>query len=173
MTAPHPPALTGHGFSIATPAGWEGRIYRRSAPSIADTPQGRVTGAGGLGWLGEQTLPVVHLANFALPATRGDYGSGAVEIMRSTDTFIAVLQFGPECLGSALFRTQGRPHVEPGRFDPNGLQRIIPGQTGAQYFFTESGRPLVLYVVLGSRNNMVATTNRVNNVLDQLRMDAS
>ncbi len=162
MTVPQSPRLNGHGFSVTPPAGWEGRIYRRLPPATANTPQAQVAGAGVTGWLGDQTLPVVHLADFALPASRGDYGSGAVEIMRSTDTFIALLQFGPECLGSELFRSDGRPRVEPARFNPNGLQRIIPGQAGAQYFFTEGGRPLCLYVVLGSRTNMAAMTKRVN-----------
>ena len=93
--------------------------------------------------------------------------------MRDNDTFIALLQFGPECLGSALFRHSGRPTVEPARFDPNGLQRILPGQTGAQYFFTEGNRPLSLYVVLGSRTRVPQLAARANQVLDLVRMDAA
>ncbi len=173
MTAPTSPVLKGHGFSVRPPLGWEGRIYRRSEPLVADTPQARSLAAGSQGWLGEQTLPVVHLANFALPATRGDYGSGAVERMRSTNTFIALLEFGPECLGSALYSPQGRPEVTASRFNANGLQRILPGQTGAQYFFTEGDRPMCLYVVLGSQNKVAGMVAQVNKVLELVEMSSS
>ena len=68
---------------MALPAEWEGRIFRRAEPTAVSprrpgTPPR--TAAARTGWPGEQTQPVVHLANFALPAQRGDYGSGAVEI---------------------------------------------------------------------------------------------
>ena len=168
-----PPGISGHGFSVQPPAGWEGRIYRRTEPVAAQTPQARASAAGATGWLGEQTLPVLHMADFALPAIRGDYGSGAVETMRGDHTFIALLQFGPECLGSALFGHRGRPLLTAERFDPNGLQRILPGQTGAQYFYTEGDRPLSLYVVLGSRARVPEMAARANRVLDLVRMDAT
>jgi hypothetical protein len=171
MTPPTSPVLTGHGFSVQTPPGWEGRIYRRSEPTTAATPQARATGRGTQGWLGEQTLPVVHLADFALPATRGDYGSGAVERMRGTNIFMALLEFGAECLGSALYSPVGRPKVEASRFNPNGLQRILPGQTGAQYFFSEGNRPMCLYVVLGSQTRVSTMAGRVNEVLQMIAVD--
>jgi hypothetical protein len=165
-----PQVLRGHGFQIEPPAGWEARIYRRTAPAAVDNAPNRATAAGRTGWLGEQTLPVVHLADFPLPASRGDYGSGAVESMRSGNMFLAILEFGPECLGTALYSAD-RPRVEPSRFSPNGLQRILPGQCGAQYFFTEKRRPMCLYVVLGSQNNLVRATAKVNAVLDRLAVD--
>ncbi len=172
MTAPTP-SLTGHGFSISPPPGWEGRIYRRTEPATPNSPHAAAAGAGSRGWLGEQTLPVVHLADFALPAIRGDYGSGAVERMRHSNIFLALLQFGPECLGSALYRPVGRPKVEASRFNPNGLQRILPGQTGAQYFFTENDRPMCLYVVLGNQKGVPAMAAQVNDVLDSIEVSQS
>jgi hypothetical protein len=93
---------------------------------------------------------VLHLANFALPAQRGDYGSGAVELMSERSVFIALLQFGPECLGTALYASRGLPSLSPADFDPNALQRRLRGQTGCQRFCTVQGRPFCLYVVLGS-----------------------
>ena len=172
MTSAAPQVLRGHGFTIEPPAGWEARIYRRSAPTVPDNARNRAAAAGSTGWLGEQALPVVHLADFPLPAARGDYGSGAVESMRSGNTFIALLEFGAECLGTALYRA-ARPQVEPSRFSPNGLQRILPGQCGAQYFFTEQRRPMCLYVVLGSQTDLARAAARVNAVLSRLAVDAA
>ena len=172
MTQAAPQVLRGHGFAIEPPPGWEARIYRRTAPTAPDNAGNRAAAAGRSGWLGEQTLPVVHLADFPLPASRGDYGSGAVESMHSGNMFLAVLEFGQECLGTALYDA-ARPQVEPRRFSPNGLQRILPGQCGAQYFFTEKGRPMCLYVVLGSQTDLVRSSARVNAVLDRLAVDGS
>jgi hypothetical protein len=166
------PIVAGHGISVTLPATWEGRIYRRSTPTTAFTPLNRVAGGTGLnasaaggGWLGEQTRPVVHLANFPLPADRGDYGSGAVESMGAGDVFLSLIEFGPEFLGTALYSAAGLPRVTVDRFDPNALQRRIPGQAGAQYFFTAASRPMCLYVVLGSARNAAAMTTRANQVL--------
>lgn len=170
MTQAPPQILRGHGFTIEPPAGWEARIYRRTAPTELDNARNRAAAAGRTGWLGEQTLPVVHLADFPLPASRGDYGSGAVESMRSNNMFLALLEFGPECLGTALYEAP-RPQVTPNRFSPNGLQRILPGQCGAQYFFTEKRRPMCLYVVLGSQTDLARGAARANAVLTGLAVD--
>lgn len=170
MTQPAPQVLRGHGFTIEPPAGWEARIYRRVAPT---SPDGVRNPAGGpTGWAGEQMLPVVHLADFPLPAARGDYGSGAVERMRSGNAFLALLEFGADALGSALFDEPGRPAVQASRFSPHGLQRILPGQCGAQYFFTERRRPMCLYVVLGSQTGLARSAARVNAVLERLAVDS-
>jgi hypothetical protein len=171
------PTIGGHGFSVTLPATWEGRIYQRPTPTTAFSPQNRAaTGAtrvpAAAGWLGEQTKPVLHLANFALPGNRGDYGSGAVEMMGPQNTFIAILEFGQECLGTALYSGIGLPRVSPDRFDPNGLQRNIDGQAGCQFFFTEQSRPMCLYVVLGSGQLAQVLSPQVNMVLDRVRVAA-
>jgi len=173
------PTIAGHGFSVQLPSAWEGRIYRRPPPTTAFTPKNRAAGGTGLaattapnGWLGEQTRAVVHLGNFALPAVRGDYGSGAVEKMTAENTFMALLEFGPECLGTALYGSVGLPRVSPDKFDPNGLQRRLPGQAGCQYFFTEQNRPMCLYVVLGSYQRVGPLSAQVNRVLDGIKVDA-
>ena len=63
--------LDAHGVSIHVPAGWEAELSIQPDPSTLDPaadPQ-------------PAPLMVLHAANFSLPAERGDYGSGAVEIM--------------------------------------------------------------------------------------------
>ena len=115
------PIIDGHGFSVQLPAAWEGRIYQRATPTTAFTPKNRAADSTGTnaaragdGWLGEQTRAVLHLGNFALPGDRGDYGSGAVERMGADNTFVAILEFGQECLGTALYSSVGLPRVSPG-----------------------------------------------------------
>lgn len=169
------PIISGHGISVTLPAAWEGRIYRRSTPTAAFTPQNRAAGSTGLnpsaaggGWLGEQTRPVLHLANFPLPADRGDYGSGAVETMGAGDVFCSLIEFGPEFLGTALYSATGLPQVTAAGFDPNALQRRMPGQAGVQYFFTVASRPMCLYVVIGSARNAPAMAAEANRVLARI-----
>jgi hypothetical protein len=96
------------------------------------------------------TYPVLHAGNFALPAERGDFGSGAVERMGTGHVFVVLFEYGPQAASTPLFARRGRPRPTPADFRPNQLQRIIRGQTGAQYFYHEAGRAFCLYVVLGS-----------------------
>lgn len=125
--------VSAYGLSIDVPRGWEARVYRRAAVGP------------------ESTHPVLHAGNFALPAERGDYGSGAVERMGAGHVFLALLEFHPSATDSALFSRGGRPPtLDPDSFNPASLQRSLPGQAGAQAFFSDNGRAFCLYVVLGS-----------------------
>jgi hypothetical protein len=125
--------LRAHGVKVDVPGGWDARIYKRDAPR------------------GARTAAVMHAANFALPPERGDFGSGAVEIMLAHHVLVVLFEQGPESAGTALFAQQGPPaELRPADFDTNGLQRGLPGQAGVQRFFSWNGRPFVLYVVLGS-----------------------
>jgi hypothetical protein len=149
--------LTSQGIEVDVPQGWDAEIYRRSA------------GLQPLGVEGEQTRPVVHMANFPLPTERGDYGSGAVEIMGPDHVLIVLFEFGPESVGTALFRREGTPTVDASDFARHTLQRTLPGQSGAQYFFNDAGRAFVLYVVLGShvrRRELVPEVNAILSSLD-------
>jgi hypothetical protein len=170
--------LAAHGISVALPQRWEGRIYRRPAAAadhhLVETHRavrgGRHPGAEG--WAGELMLPVTHLGNFALPVTRGDYGSGAVERMGSRDVFVALLEFSAECAGTPLFepvRRLPRPRVHD--FDPNGLQRKLPGQAGFQRFFTLGGRAMCLYVVLGAQRSAGRLRPQLHDALDGIEVD--
>lgn len=108
---------------------------------------------------------LLHLANFALPPHRGDYGSGAVETMDGGSIFITLWEYNRQATGDALFRTEGFPRgLQGDDFSPDALQRRIPGQGGLQRFFQSGGRAFVLYVVIGSyraRNVLAVETNRI------------
>jgi hypothetical protein len=51
------------------------------------------------------------------------------------------------------------------------MQRPIAGQSGAQYFFNQSGRAFCLYVVLGAHARRQESVPEVNQVLAGLRID--
>jgi hypothetical protein len=149
--------IAAHGLRVTLPPRWEARLYLRDALTED----------------GESVSPVLHLANFALPPGRGDYGSGAVEVMRPGHAFIALLEFGAAEAGSALFDARGMPRPRLAEFAPNALQRALPGQLGSQTFFTERGRPFCLYVVLGGRAHAAGLIRQVHTVLDNVAVQAA
>ena len=153
--------LSSQGITVALPTGWEGRIIKRAeARSVAATTRAAVTG------LAERTYPITHLGNFALPAERGDFGSGAVDLMGPTHVFISLIEFGPESVGQPLFARNGLPtRLRPSQFSPNAMQRAIPGQGASQTFCTVSGRPFCVYVVLGSFAEAATLAPMANEVL--------
>jgi hypothetical protein len=167
--------LAGHGLAVGLLPQWEGRIYRRT---VGGTAEPATVGAAGVrpgqpygtGWPGEQSHPILHLANFPLPAARGDYGTGAVERMGPQHIFLALLEFGPDCLGTALYAPAGLPRLTPGQFNPNGMQRRVAGQAGCQSFFTEANRPFCLYAVIGSHRQAVPLTKQVNEILERIEV---
>ncbi|CAA9224827.1 MAG: hypothetical protein AVDCRST_MAG76-897 [uncultured Acidimicrobiales bacterium] len=161
--------LAAHGFSIDLPRGWEGTISRRLDHAAAQAVNAL---AGLTPLIAEQVLPVAHLATFGLPANRGDFGSGAVEVMGADDLFIALLEFGPECAGTALFSRTRLPALDPSGFDRNRLQRTLAGQSGHQSWYTINGRALGLYVVLGSHGLARKLVPRANEVLANLQVAA-
>lgn len=180
MTSPSPTPtsrrrLSGHGLSVDLAAPWEGRIYLRPTSTAAYTsPQARASAGvpgGALGWAGETQSPVLHLANFALPGGRGDFGTGAVERMTASHAFIALLEFGQAEAGSALFASEGLPEPTPEEFDPNGLQKRLAGQAGYQRFFTLNGRPMCLYVVVGAASRLRSTIPEVNRTLTSISVE--
>jgi hypothetical protein len=125
--------ISGYGLSVSLPPGWEAVIYCRP-PSVAGT-----------------THPILHAGTFGLPVDRGDFGSGAVDLMGPGDAMVVLLEYHPDSAGAALFARAGLPPaLAPGSFSPACLQRGIPGQAGAQTFFNQSGRAFCLYAVLGS-----------------------
>jgi hypothetical protein len=145
--------LAAHGLALGLPSGWEGRIHRRTAVVAA-----------------EQTHAVVHLANFALPEQRDDFGGGLTPAMRSPDVFVALFEYGTNSLGTPLFAPQGVPKVSADMFGSKRLQRPLPGQLGCQQFFTANGRPFCLYVVAGSRAYLPGIIAEVNAVLADLQV---
>ncbi len=160
--------LRAHGIAVVPPGGWDARISvrRDGVPETAFTAS-----ATRLPPL--QSRPVVHLANFGLPEDRGDFGSGAVELMGDRDVFIVLFEHGPAAAGTALFRSEGLPRVlRDGDFDASSLRRAIAGQSAHQAFFHESGRAFCLYVVLGSHLRRARLIPMVNGVLATVQLDA-
>ncbi len=144
------------GIAIALPAGWEGRIYRRTAEAAVAT----VTSGPA-----ERTNTVMHVANFPLAPEVADYGGGAVETMTNRDLLVVLCEFGPSSIGQALFASRGVPRLTPDDFGTQSMQRVIEGQGGAQKFFTEAERAFCLYVVLGSYARRIRTVPLVNDVI--------
>lgn len=128
--------IKAHGLAVDTEAKLDARIYRRAELD------------------GDSTSPIVHLCTAAMPDDRGDYGSGAVDVLTGEDVFVSLVEFGPDEADTPLFAAKGRPTViDPDDFDVNALQRVQLGQSGKQYWFTEGGRAFCLYIVLGSHAN--------------------
>ena len=152
--------LRAHNLSVSLPAGWDGRIAIRR-----DGAADNLVSATGTKVFAARSHPVVHLANFGLPEDRGDFGSGAVELMGDGDIFVVLFEHEPASAGTALFRAEGIPRtLDRHEFDPSNLRRGIAGQSGYQAFFHDQGRAFCLYVVLGAharRARLVPIVNRV------------
>jgi hypothetical protein len=143
--------LAAHGLAVDTPPGWDARIYRRAQTDA-----------------GEDNHPVMHAANFALPAERGDFGSGAVDRMRGDDVLVVLIEYGADSADTALFANRGLPRPRATDFDPRMLQRTLPGQSGGQWFFTDGDRAFCLYVVLGNHARRARLVPRVHELLDRM-----
>jgi hypothetical protein len=139
--------MSGHGIEVDVPKGWEGRIYRRGAQAT------------------------LHVANFPLPVEDGDFGSGAISLMRNDGVFIALTEYEGEVAESGLFAARGLPSaVGEGDFDPRAMQRMVAGRSGLQRFFTVKGRPFCLYVVIGVPAARREEVRAVNQLLGSVRI---
>jgi hypothetical protein len=157
--------LRAHGISVVLPKRWEGRLYLR------DTAPRAFAHPAAYGAPEESANPVLHLANFALPAGRGDYGTGAVEIMGEQHVFVSLVEFDREEAGRPLFAARGFPQLNVHDFGPNQLQRRVAGQLGCQRFFTAAGRAFCQYTVLGSKQHAPALVAQVRQVIGGVRVD--
>jgi hypothetical protein len=146
-------AIEAYGVVALAPPGWDVRIGRRPADAA------------------ETTHAVLHAATFALPPDRADYGDGAVELMGPTDVFVALVEFAPAAVGTALFAERGWPRPLAGReFSRASLQHNLAGQAGVQRWFTVGGRPWCLYVVIGSWADRAVLAVRANDLLRGLEV---
>ena len=156
-------ALASHGIKADIPPGWDARIYRRGDAVVASGAAAAARHAGGT------THAILHAASFPLPLERGDFGSGAVEIMQSDDVLVVLIEYHPDAASTAMFRASGLPRsLHPRAFSPTILQRMLPGQAGTQVFFNEAGRAWCLYVVLGSFADRARLVARVNALLSTI-----
>ena len=156
--------LSSAGVTVGLPTGWEGEIFNRAPDPIGRSLNAPLE-------TGEVARNVIHLANFALPAERGDFGSGAVELMNSGAVLVILFEHGPESVDTPLFARTGVPQLTPNEFDPQQMQRTLSGQSGRQIFFNEAGRAFCLYVVLGSHRQRGMLVPLVNDVLASLQIE--
>jgi hypothetical protein len=148
--------LFAHGIGAGLPSGFEGRIVKRQGSGI------------------EVANAVAQFSTFALPSDVGDFGGGAVNLMGNDDIFAVLFEYGPDSVGTRLFAHQGMPRpLGTADFQPYVLRRGLTGQSGTQWFFTESGRPFTLYVVLGSHARRSVLVPRVNRLLEGLTIEPS
>jgi hypothetical protein len=164
--------VAAHGLRIELPDRWEARLYLRDSPDDR-AREPAVRGAehpAAYGHIGESMNPVLHLANFALPPGRGDFGTGAVERMGPAHAFVSVVEYDRVEAGRPLFAHRGIPRPVLSDFAANALQRRLPGQLGVQRFFTLEDRAFCLYVVLGSRAHADALIAEVHGALDNLEI---
>lgn len=149
-------SVRAHGVEADLPPGFEARIYRRIPAA------------------NERAFTVCQFATFALPAGTGDFGNSAVGTMTPDDVFVVLFEYGPESVGQRLFAAQGMPRrLAADQFLPTVLRRAMRGQSGTQWFFTESGRPFTLYSVLGSHARRAALVPKVNALLAGIRIAPS
>lgn len=159
--------LTAHGLRIDLPRGWEGTISAEDPAVVA--AQVRTFSARAAA---PDTMPVAHVATFALPPVRDDFGGDVVGRMRPGDVFISLLEYGPETVGSALFSARGmRRRLDPRAFSARALQRRIPGHAGLQLFFTHGSRAFCLYVVLGDADDANRLVRRAEQVLATIAIE--
>ena len=152
--------LSAHGLALDLPTGWEGRIRRERLPAGASPTL--------------RSHAVLHAGDFPLPDDRGDFGSGAVESLASSQAFVALVEYGAGSAGAALFAAIGMPReLGADEFGPRQLQRTLPGQGGVQRFFVEEGRAFCLYVVLGGMGERGRVVPRVNAVLSAITISAT
>jgi hypothetical protein len=141
--------ISGYGITVELPATWEGRIYKR--------PEG---------------FPILHAGTFALPAEDGDFGSGAVASMGSSDAFAALLEYDPTLAYTGIFAPNGFPLPLRGSdASPKAMQRIVRGRTAVQRFFTESGRAFCLYAVFPAGARLVSLVAHANRILQTITID--
>ena len=154
--------LSAHAIRAHLPSGWEGRISKLSPSAAPALLQPQSVHA-----LAQEVIsPFAHFANMALPAEMDSFGGGAVERLGPENILICLIEYSPECAGTALFSSQGLPRKLSAReFNRRSLQRILPRQTGLQRFFTESGRPFCLYVVMGSFLGLGPAVRKANTIL--------
>ncbi|GAA4348479.1 hypothetical protein GCM10023145_08910 [Angustibacter luteus] len=142
-----------YGLTVPAEHGWETRVFRRE-PLGAD----------------EVTHPVLHACTRPLPAVRGDFGSGVIDLLGADDVFVSLIDYGTEVADQGLFARQGRPALRPSQFATNRLARSYPGVSAAQHFFSEGGRAFCLFVVLGAHSRRMATVPRAQAMVRSVRV---
>ena len=147
------PVLEWEGVRVEVPQRWEARIGRLQPKPDEVAPS------------------VLHASTVSLSGPRADFGGGVVERLGQDDVFVALIEFGPAEVGTALFKEVERlPTLLVSDFHRNQLQRRIRGQAGKQHFFTLNRRAFCLYVVLGSIARAPQLVKEANTLLQSLEV---
>jgi hypothetical protein len=145
--------LSAHGVHIELPRGWSGRLWSR-----------------------QHGVATLHVGNYALALSDGEFGDRSTEAMRPGAAFFALTEYRPGAglkPGHGLFSATRLPRrLDPAQFSVRGLAHPRPDQVGSQHFFTVAERPFCLYVVLaGARTMRRRQLAQVDHVLKTLRID--
>lgn len=144
--------LEAHGLRVRLPHGWSGRVFSRAGAAAT-----------------------MHVASFPLPLSDGEFGDRSTGQMRAGGSFLALTEYLPgDGLepGRGLFSPKRLPRrLDPAGFAVAGLAHPRPGQAGMQHFFTISGRPFCLYVVVaGPRRERRRQLAAIDHVLSSLQI---
>ena len=159
------------GLTADAPRGWHVAVTRRPGSEPAEPAQPSTPGARAVAAPeADVTRPVLHACTRTMPADRGDFGSGAVDLLGPDDIFIALVDYGTEVADQGLFEKQGLPRLAPSQFGPNRMQRPLPGMSASQHFFSSGGRAFCLFTVLGSHARRMATVPRAAALVSTLHI---
>lgn len=139
-----PVRIARYGLSVTVPARWYGRIYER---------------AGG--------LPILHAANFRLPANDDDFATKGTLRMGSQGIFIILLESNTKDFKNARLPIQIRRADLLPRF-----KGVPPSHGFAQRRFSTRNRRFSLWVEFGQRKPSDAMLSRANVVLGTLLITA-
>ena len=122
--------LQAHGLRLELPARWSGRLFARDGGVIG-----------------------LHAGDYRLALEDAStFGDESTARMPAAGAFVALAEYVPGNglqAGRGLFApAQVRLPLDPTAFSERGLAHPRPGQVGMQRFFSTSGRPFCLYVVL-------------------------
>ena len=142
------------GLAVAGPGrGWDTRIYRRaSARRRARSPTRCCTPAPGRCPPSAATSAAASSSCSAPRTCSSRWSSSA-----------------PRWPTRACSRSRACRGSRPRSSGPTGCQRVVPGRSAAQHFFSEGGRAFCLFTVLGSHARRMALVPRAAQLVGALR----
>jgi|SRR5690554_4101494 len=143
------------GIRIDVPDGWE--AVDRTPPEAVDD--------------GSRPAPTLHVSSVLIPEEIASFGGPVAERMTSDDTFMTLIDYGPELAGTPLFASEGLPTLDASMFHRETVLGGLEHQTACQHFFTYEGRAFCLYVILGSHIDRADLIPKVNSMIQTLELE--
>jgi hypothetical protein len=146
--------LAAFGISIDLPEKWEGKIFMyEPEPDFL-------------------VFPIVHAGNFSLPNDENTFGTLSMLKIRGRGAFLALVEQDPALAARPDFAAERlRLPIAMEDLDPARLPRRQPNLLGYQALFHSEGRPFVLQLMIGSREDTEANLASTNEVLSSLAME--